>query len=293
MDVLNIERANGARRKVTLRRFPRDNRSSQPEHVAHEYHVLQLLEKAGIPAPRPLLLAAEPELFGVPAIALTYLPGAPVYLPRNVEAWADQLARTLLAIHDVTPERFDLSFLYVHLRDGVRQELKTRRPNAQKHGALARSVHAALVEDIDHIDWQYETLVHDDFWPGNTVWYRGKLTGVVDWTHAEVGDPRTDVSQCRIDLAMILDLAASEIFREAYQSNAAAPIPDIWYFDLLRGLRALLSYEFWLPGYHDAGLAHVTKRRARSRIEEFLRAALEERKTARRAMPRRRAKKLQ
>ena len=293
MDVLDIERAGGARRKVTLRRFPRDNRSPQPEHVAHEYHVLQLVEKAGIPAPRPLLLDAEAELFGVPAIALTYLPGAPVYLPRDLWAWADQLARALLAIHAVTSDRFDLSILNMHLRDGVRQELKRRWPSAKEHGALARSVHAALVEDIDHVDWQKATLVHDDFWPGNTVWYRGKLAGVVDWTHAEIGDPRTDVSQCRIDLAMILDLAAAEVFRQAYQSNAAIPVPDIWYFDLLRGLRALLSYEFWLPGYHDAGLAHVTKRRARSRIEAFLRAALEERKTVRRAMPRRRAKRLQ
>ena len=293
MDVLDIERADGARRKVTLRRFPRDNRSSQPEQVTHEYHVLQLVEKAGLSAPRPLLLDAEAELFGVPAIALTYLPGAPVYLPRDVGAWADQLARALLAIHAITSDRFDLSILNVQLPDGVRQELETRRPYAQRHGALARSVHAALVEDIDYIGWQSATLVHDDFWPGNTVWHRGKLTGVVDWTHAEVGDPRTDVSQCRIDLAIILDLPAAETFREAYQSNAAAPVSDIWYFDLLRGLRALLSYEFWLPGYHDAGLAHVTKRRARTRIEAFLRAALKERETARRAMPRRRVKRLQ
>ena len=293
MDVLDIERADGRRRKVTLRRFPRDNRSSQPEHVAREYHALQLVEKAGIPAPRPLLLDAEAELFGVPAIVLTYLPGAPVYLPRDVGAWADQLARVLLAIHAVTSDRFDLSVLNVHLRDDVRQELKTRRPHAQEHGSLARSVHAVLVRDIDHIGWQNATLVHNDFWPGNTVWYRGKLTGVVDWTQAKVGDPRTDVSQCRIDLAVILDLAAAEAFREAYESNAAAPVPDIWYFDLLRGLGALLSYEFWLPGYHDAGLAHVTKRRARTRIEAFLRTALEERKTALRAMPRRKAKRLQ
>ncbi len=293
MDVFDIERADGARRKVTLRRFPRDNRKSQPEHVAHEYHVLQLLEKVGIPAPRPLLLDAEAELFGVPAFAMTYLPGAPVYLPRDVGEWAVQLARALLAIHAITPDRFDLSVLNVHLREGVRQDLKTRRPHAQEHGALARSVHAALVDDIDYIDWEDATLVHKDFWPGNTIWYRGKLTGVVDWTDAEVGDPRTDLSQCRIDLAIILDLAAAEALREAYQSNAAAPVQDVWYFDLLRGLGALLSYEFWLPGYHDAGLAHVTKRRARTRIEAFLRAALEERETARRAMPRRKAKRLQ
>ncbi len=276
MHRLSIARADGTRRSVTLRRFPRDNRSSLPEHVEHEYRVLQLVEDTCIPAPRPLLLDAHGELFGVPSIALTYLPGGPVYRPRNLDVWADQLAGALLTIHAVTPHRFDLSMLGVQLQDGVRRELEMRRPYAQKHSSLARSVHVALVENIDRVAWPEATLVHDDFWPGNAIWYRGRLTGVIDWTHAEVGDPRTDVAQCRLDLAMILDRVAAVRFRDAYQARTVTPLPDLWYFDLLRGLRALLSYEFWLPGYHDAGLTHVTKRRARSRIEASLHAALEE-----------------
>jgi aminoglycoside phosphotransferase (APT) family kinase protein len=277
MHVLDIERADATRFKVSLRRFPRDNRSSSPEHVAHEYKVLQLVEKADIPAPRPLLLDAEGRLFGVPAIVLTYLPGAPLYFPRDVSSWVDQLAQALLGIHAVTPERFDLSFLSVHLRDGIREELARRREYAEKHSPLAREVHAVLIDEIDRIEWPEPCFVHDDFWPGNTVWLRGRLTGVVDWTHAELGDPRTDVAQCRIDLALILDSDAADAFRDAYQARASRPLPDLWYFDLFRGLRALLSYQHWLAGYHDARLAHVTLSHARERIEAFLRAALDAR----------------
>jgi aminoglycoside phosphotransferase (APT) family kinase protein len=178
------------------------------------------------------------------------------------------------------------------MRKGIRKELETRRERAHQHGALAREVHAALVSEIDRVTWPEASFVHDDFWPGNTVWYRGRVTGVIDWTHAEVGDPRTDVSQCSLDLAMILDFGAAEAFREAYQEMAPRRLPDLWYFDLLRGLRALLSYEHWLPGYHDAGLAHVTKRRARSRIESFLRRARAERRSPS-ARAGRRAKRLQ
>ncbi len=293
MDVLDIERRDGTRFKVALRRFPRDNRSSRPEHVAHEYNVLQLVEKAEIPAPRPLLLDAEGGLLGVPAIVLTYLSGAPIYMPRNVALWTEQLAQALLRIHAVTPKRFDLSGLSVHLRDGVREELERRREYAQQGGPLAREVHAVLTEEIDRIAWPEATFVHDDFWPGNTVWRFGRLTGVIDWTHAEVGDPRTDVSQCRMDLALILDVDAANAFREAYQANAPQRLPDTWYFDLFRGLRALLSYEHWLAGYHDAGLAHVTPPHARERIEGFLRAALSERNASGRAVSRSGAKRLQ
>ncbi|MGB2694176.1 MAG: phosphotransferase [Dehalococcoidia bacterium] len=278
MHVLDIEQSDGTRIKVSLRRFPRDNRSSRPEHVLHEYNILRLVEKVEIPAPRPLLLNSEGDMFGVPAIALTYLPGAPLYRLGDVTSWAAQLARALLRIHAVTPARFDLSWLSVQLSDGIREELEQRRAYAQKGGALARKVHAVLVEEIDHIDWPEATFVHDDFWPGNTVWRFGKLTGIVDWTHAEVGDPRTDVSQCRIDLALIIDLDAADAFLAAYQELAPKQLPRVWYFDLLRGLRALLSYKFWLAGYHDAGLSYVTAPYFRQRISAFVRRALEDRR---------------
>ncbi len=278
MDVLDIERSDGTRRKVSLRRFMRDNRSSQPEHVAHEYKVLQFVEKAGIPAPRPLLLDAAGDLFGAPAIVLSYLPGRPLYHPRDVAAWAKELARALLTVHAVTPKRFDMSWLSVHLRDGVRAEIAKRGEYTHDAGPLALEVHSALEMEIDRIDWPKATFVHDDFWPGNTVWRSGKLTGVVDWTYAELGDPRTDVAQCRIDLALILDLDAAALFLAAYQAMAPQALPQVWYFDLLRGLRALLSYEHWLAGYQDAGLSYVTGPFFRNRIETFLRRALDERR---------------
>ena len=276
MQVLDIEGADGTRFKVSLRRFERDHRFSAPAHVAHEYRILQLVEEVGIPAPRPLLLDAEGCLFGVPAMVLTYLPGGPFYMPHDVTPWAEQLARALLGIHAVTPERFDLSWLNVNLRDGMREEIAKRSEQARRGEPLAREVHAVLEAEIDRISWPEPAFVHDDFWPGNTVWRFGRLTGVIDWTYAEVGDPRTDVSQCCLDLALILDLDAADAFREAYQANAAKRLPDLWYFDLFRGLRALLSYEHWLPGYHDAGLNHITSRLARNRIEAFLCRALEE-----------------
>jgi aminoglycoside phosphotransferase (APT) family kinase protein len=278
MDVLDIERANGTREKVSLRRFARTNRASHPEHVAHEYRILRFLETTDISAPCPLLLDANGELFGVPAIALEYLPGAPVYLPRDVDSWTEQLAEALLGIHAVTPRTHDLSWLHVQLRDGIRQTIEDDEPRVQKHSALAREVHAALARSIDGIEWLEPAFVHDDYWPGNTVWYRGRLTGVIDWTHAEVGDPRSDVAQCRLDLALINGVEVSDGFVRVYQSLAVRPLPQLWYFDLLRGLHALLSYEFWFAGYQDARLKHMTRRRIRTGIEAFLRRALEARR---------------
>ncbi len=275
MQVLEIDRADGSRLKVSLRRFVRDHPTSTHDHVAHEYRILQLVEEAGIAAPRPLLLDAEGRLFDVPAIVLTYLPGRPLYASRDLTSWTDQLAQALLTIHTLTNGDVDLSWLSLYDREGMRNEIGRREEEARERGPLAREVHAVLKAEIDQIRWIEPVFVHDDFWLGNTVWRYGRLVGVIDWTSGELGDPRADVSQCRADLALSLGIDAADAFLEAYQARAAQPLPDVWYFDLFRGLRALLYYEQWLEGYHDAGLTHLTSALARDRVEAFLRTALD------------------
>ncbi|MEX1255320.1 MAG: phosphotransferase [Dehalococcoidia bacterium] len=276
MHVLDIKNAEGARRKVTLRRFVPGHHYATPEHVAQEFDILRLVRSAGIAAPEPLVLDAEGELFGVPAMVLSYVPGGPLYAPRDERAWVEQLAGALLPLHAMTPNRFDLSSLEVRLADAIRDQLCRRAETAGAHGALARDVHAVLTRNLDQIDWAEPCLTHDDYWLGNTVWYRGRFAAIIDWTPAKVGDPRADVAQCRIDLAISHGRDVPDAFLEAYQRLAPRPLPDVWYFDLQRGLDGLLYYEQWLEGYQDFGLTHLTPTLARRRLEAFLRRALAE-----------------
>jgi aminoglycoside phosphotransferase (APT) family kinase protein len=274
-DVLDIERADGSRWKVTLRRFVRRGHAySTPEHVTHEFEVLRLLERAGIPAPRPTLLDANGEYFGVPAIVISYLPGQPLFPTTNIAAWTEGLGRVLLTVHAVTPDRFDLSWLNVCLRDGMRERINEWRDEAPGD-PLAREMHTVLEAELDSIDFSEPTLVHDDYWSGNTVAYRGRISGIMDWTSAEVGDPRTDVAECRIDMVLSHDIEVADAFRRDYERLAGRPLKDLWYFDLYRGLHALLEYEHWLEGYHDMGLTHLKPAEVGARLRSFLRRALE------------------
>jgi aminoglycoside phosphotransferase (APT) family kinase protein len=276
MHVLDIECRDGRREKLVLRRPRAEHEHATAKNVTKEYDVLRLLESASVDAPRGVLLDAQGEFFGVPAMVLTYLPGASVYAPRDQKAWAERLARGLLAVHAITPDRFDLSRLHVQLIDGIREHLVRRAEPARAHSRLASEVHAVLTKELDRIAWPKPCLVHDDFWPGNTVWHRGRLAGIIDWTFAEVGDPRTDLAQCRADIEMIVSTQLASDFLAAYQRLAPRPLPDMWYFDLHRGLGALLAYKKWIGGYHDAGI-EITPSQARRRIEAFLERALAER----------------
>lgn len=277
MHELDISNPDASHWKVVLRRyFAGEGRLTSPEHAATEFELLRVVCEADVPAPRPILLDAEGKYFGLPAMVLSYLPGRPLFTPKNSNQWTDGLARALLSLHAVSPERVEFLHLNVFLRDGMRAEIENRRAEALAGEPLAREIHAVLVAQLDRIDWPAPALVHDDYWPGNTVWCRGRLMGIVDWTTAEVGDPRVDVAQCRADLVLSHGLEAADAFLEAYQVSAAERLPDMWYFDLFRGLRALFSYERWLSGYHDLGLTQLSPSNCGERLREFLIRALRE-----------------
>ena len=117
-------------------------------------------------------------------------------------------------------------------------------------------------------------LVHDDYWPGNVVWRRGRVGAIVDWTTAVISDPRLDAAQCRLDLAMTRDIDESAAFLREYEVASGEGGNDIWFFDLLRGTGALASFPRWIPGYVDAGLTYMTEALAETRLRAFLEAAL-------------------
>lgn len=142
---------------------------------------------------------------------------------------------------------------------------------------LAADIHVVLESYLDRIDFSRSTLVHDDFWPGNTIWYRGRLQGIIDWTTAEIGDPRADVAQCRIDLTISHGIEVADAFLDAYERHNGRSLEKLWYFDLFRGEKALAQYEQWLEGYHDIGLRHLLPADVGARLRDFLIRAMAER----------------
>lgn len=277
MHALLIERADGSRFKVTLRRYIPEYRKSTSEDCRREFRVLQLLDEAGIAAPRPLLLDADGAYFGAPAMALSYLPGRAWSRQTNLGSWTRQLAHALLPLHAVTPDRYDLTFLPPNGMEQMRESLEKRRERVATEEPLTREVLTALDTSPDGLTLLPPCLVHDDYFPGNTVWYRGRLTGIIDWAQATVGDPRMDVGQCRLDLVVSHGMEVADVFLADYEAAMGARLPRMWFFDLFYGLSALLYYEIWLQDYHDAGLTDVLAEDVKPRLDAFLRRALAQR----------------
>ena len=142
-------------------------------------------------------------VFGCPAMATTLLPGRPLLAPRDPIAWGRQLARALAAIHLNALTGIDVGFLpclEAWLNTMLASESSRRRVAEHPDG---ESVWSALQRCRPYPPVVSSTLVHGDYWVGNTLWQGGRLTGVVDWSDAFLGDPAADVGYCRTGLASI------------------------------------------------------------------------------------------
>jgi aminoglycoside 2''-phosphotransferase len=145
----------------------------------------------------PLLPVPVPryELVAPPAFAYRKLHGAP--FDRSLAA---ELGRFLAALHAVPVEQ--VAPLGVHV-DDVESWREVRRARVEEFRAHAvplfdpderagwEAFLRGYVEDDDNFRF-VPTLVHGDLAPEHVLVDAGRISGVIDWTDARVGDPALD-----------------------------------------------------------------------------------------------------
>lgn len=223
--------------KLMLRRWARPDWAGQDADytVEREVRVLGLL--AATPVPAPAVLAADPDgtACDVPAILQARLPGHP---PGQADFGADgfcvQLAQALTAIHQAGPAaaRMEPYRLYYDRAAAV--------PARWMTGPVWRQAVGAVREPPPPAEM---TLIHRDYHPENTLWSRGRLTGVVDWTQASSGPPQLDLAHMRWNLAADHGQPLADSFLACYRSATGAGLPGQPYWDLISLMDLLLDID--------------------------------------------------
>ncbi|MFC3077540.1 phosphotransferase [Phenylobacterium terrae] len=263
---LEIELPGGERRRFVVRRpgghYLRDLREA-------DVALLERLGEAGLPAPRPRLLDAEGEIFGQPALVLDYLEGELDFGEADLPGKLDALARQLAAIHAADLSRF------LPLLPNLDQRafaFFARTPEDPDESLGESEVRAALQNRPRPPRSNADVLLHGDFWPGNVLWRDGRISGVIDWEDAAVGDPLYDLAISRLDLLWAYGPEAVDPFTAAYAR--AAPQVDLTllpWFDLGACLRPCGQISVWATSADDPAEAAA---RMRDRHAGFRRQAL-------------------
>jgi aminoglycoside phosphotransferase (APT) family kinase protein len=163
--------------------------------------------------PTPALLAVDPDgaEAGVPAVLMSRLPGRVDWWPSDMDRWLRRLAGLLPAIHTAPlPPAGVLQPFAPHSQTSYQPPAWARYPRAWKRAAEISHEPPPCLPAV---------LLHRDFHPGNVLWRRSAVSGVVDWQAACTGPAVADVGHCRVNL-LTFGADAAQRFTALWQRAA-------------------------------------------------------------------------
>jgi aminoglycoside phosphotransferase (APT) family kinase protein len=277
MHAVDLIGPGGEHRWVVVRRYGAWRLEHDPQVAEQEWATLTALGRVGAPTPSPIWLDPSGELFGCPTIVTSRVPGRGLLAPRDVEDWIRQLAEALAQIHAAPLTDAELGVL-IDQRPRLASMLEgddppsylSERPGGTELWAAMRRSWPGIQPVAA------PTIVHGDYWPGNTLWRYGKLSGVIDWEQVRRGDPAQDVGCCRLDLTLLIGPEAAELFLRTYEAATGRAFPHLYFWELYMASWAMESLEHWIEGYHDLGRTDLSVADVNARFERFVARALAE-----------------
>jgi aminoglycoside phosphotransferase (APT) family kinase protein len=211
---LTVEDGAGRLHELVLRRFTdAEWLTREPDLAAREAEALTLVDSTPLATPRLVAVDAGGEHCDVPAVLMTRLLGRPSEASDDIDAFVTGLAEPLPIVHEVivpvtaTIPAFWPYFLQDARRGALRPPAGSPVPEAWER---AFEVH------IGTAPTGAEVFLHRDYHPGNVLWRRGHVTGVVDWVNASRGPVDADLGHCRVNLALDHGLDAADKFLAAH-----------------------------------------------------------------------------
>ncbi len=202
---LLYERPDGAQSRVVVRRYDSQARTA---NLRSEYELMTALSRSALPVPAPI--AWVDDLFPTPALVLPFVEGQNA--PDASEVRLQEMARTLATIHSIDirlpklPSRDETTDILEFMPETGFGPLRDRRPRLQPRPAV---------------------LCHGDFWWRNLLWHQGRLTAILDWEDAAIGDPLSDLAGARLELLWSAGDAAANRFTALYLAQRAMDIADL------------------------------------------------------------------
>ncbi len=226
----------------------RDDPTEGPWEIVNEARILQHCDGR---AKAPRWIASDPtgEHCGFPTSLQTRLPGRPMVKPKDRGAWAIELSRATNAIASF-PSRSVLGLTpYRPWWPSSPEPPEWTRSKAQ-WVEMSDALHAELPEHSG------TALIHRDLHPANVLFWRGKWSGTVDWTHGCLGPPEVDIARCRVQIAFLTDMHTADLYLDRCRDLVATYDPR---WDALVALELSPWVSDIAETYQDIGTETTTE----------------------------------
>ena len=212
--LLTVQDSREQRRQAVLRRYVRPElNAEEPDIAEREARALRAARAAGVPTPALFAIDPAGTEAGVPAVLMSRLPGQVDWWPSDMDRWLRGLAGLLPCIHAAPlPPPGALPRFAPYPQASYQPPGWARYPAVWERAAEISYEPAPRLPTV---------LLHRDYHPGNVLWRRGAVSGVVDWQAACTGPAVTDVAHCRVNL-LTFGTDAAQRFTVLWQRTAGA-----------------------------------------------------------------------
>lgn len=235
--------------------------TEEPDVPRREAAALARVTAAGLTA--PALLACDPDGMqsgGISCLLMTRLPGEVVLAPDDLNQWLYGLAEALLPLHALPADDFPWDYQPY-------ADLSTLTPPTWSR--VPQLWEQALALSLTPPPPAPPCFIHRDYHPNNVLWRDGRVSGIVDWPSACVGDASVDVAWCRKNLMYLHGIEASDTFLRAYEAVAGQAFPFHPYWDVMVLLEELPGPPCPYPPWAEFGV-RVTAEAMRGRVDDYL-----------------------
>lgn len=275
MTAIELQEPGGPPKTVILRAHSDGQIRDGSGKAADEFRLLRFLHNLGVAAPRPYYLDTSGAVLSRPYMVIEYIDGRMDLAPADVDAYLRILAGQLVKIHGIDGCNPGLAFLRSS-KKGCAQMRRGRSAEADQSLDEER-IRIAVEKYKPKSGGNPPALLHGDYWPGNTLWCKGELVGVIDWEDATVGDPLFDLANSRMEVAWILGIDALRLFTDHYRSLMSLEYRNLPYWDLCAALRFIRLARGDLAGlaayFAPYGRDDITEETIRANYAAFVNQA--------------------
>jgi aminoglycoside phosphotransferase (APT) family kinase protein len=255
----------GRREGFCLRRDPGNALLRDLSELGTQFQVLQCLEGAAVPSPRPYFLELDAAVLGAPFVVMEKVPGTcPTPWSRDGrQFYADAAERgvlpasftdTLVALHTLDWRAAGLDFLGVPGagRDFAHREIAKWRRLIDASGVDVEPVLTDVLcwLEVNAPPTDRLVLVHGAYRTGNLLIHEDRVSAVLDWETPAIGDPMYDVAYVLSELnrdgtELLSNLVDRATFVRRYEDGTGIEI-DVEVCRYYHVLYAMRSAAFWM-----------------------------------------------
>jgi aminoglycoside phosphotransferase (APT) family kinase protein len=257
MTTVAVERPDGRRHRLVVRRGRRPDAERNTLHFRVEYELLRHLHAHGIPVARPRAFDDSGRILRQAYIVLDFVHGSTRFTTDDPTAMAVHMADVLATIHELDatdPALRALPLQVDRMQGWVITDLERRPPDSSLREDLIRH----------HLGPHWpppvteRCLLHADYFPGNIVWHDDAIAAVIDWECAAIGDPMADIATTRLDLRWAYGAEIAEEFTRRYLAVTGRSTSTLPIWELVVALRPADVISLWASDMSAHGRPDIT-----------------------------------